>query len=159
MIVHTVIGQNGDLAIPRGKAPDLLRRSELLQLRAALWTLWWVWGRHLDLIAHVVAVPDGWKSFTQTSSRIDSYSAAEPRCQHGRRESRVSYSTNYYRGNPLEWTSPVPLSWPHTCPLKRVSMRSRKRSGTGKQPWDLTTARIGRCLLKSLVACRLVLPI
>ena len=73
----------------------LLLRSILFQLRASLWTLGWLWGRHLGLLGRATAEPERRKSFAKAASRNGFYCTANSQGQHGRNKITWLLSTNY----------------------------------------------------------------
>ena len=62
----------------------LLLSSVLFQLRTGLWTLRWLWGRHLGLLGRATAEQEGRKSFAKAASRKGFYCTTNSQGKHGR---------------------------------------------------------------------------
>lgn len=62
----------------------LLLSSILFQLRTGLWTLRWLWGRHLGLLGRATVEQEGRKSFAKAASRKGFYCTANSQGKHGR---------------------------------------------------------------------------
>ena len=112
----------------------LLLRSILFQLRASLWTLGWLWGRHLGLLGRATAEPERRKSFAKAASRNGFYCTANSQGKHGRNKITWLLSTNY-RVTPCSTHTDLGqvLSKSHHLPVpdSGESLRLRERTVPG----------------------------